>query len=76
MRPRVSAGTTGAQGAFQDLDLLAQRRLRHAKALGGAAEVTLFGDSHEIPEMPQQPEIYHRSNVNRKLFMDIFWISP
>ena len=51
-----------AQRAFQDLDLLAQRWLRHAKALGGAAEVTLFGDGHEIPEMAQQPEIYHGYN--------------
>jgi hypothetical protein len=61
-----------AERAFQDLDLLAQRRLRHAKALGCAAEVTLFGDSHEIPEMAQQPEIYHDQTDNLKLSMDIF----
>jgi len=60
------------QGAFQHLDLLTQWWLRHPEALGCTAEVTLFGDCHEIPEMPQQPEIYHRSDVNRKLFMDIF----
>jgi hypothetical protein len=64
-----------AQCALQDLDLLAQRGLRHTQALGCAAEMTLLGDSHEIPEMAQQPEIYHGSNDNLKLFMDIFWIS-
>jgi len=56
--------------------LLAQRRLRHAQPLGGAAEVALFGDGHEIPEMAQQPEIYHGSNTNLKSSLDIFWISP
>jgi hypothetical protein len=63
------------EGAFQDLDLLAQRGLRHAQALGCAAEVALFGHGHEIPEMAQQPEIYHGSNTNLKSSLDIFWIS-
>jgi hypothetical protein len=52
--------------------LLAQRWLRHAQALGRAAEVALFGDGHEIPEMAQQPEIYHGSNANLKSSLDIF----
>jgi hypothetical protein len=38
---------------FQLANLLAQRRLRGAKARCGAREVEFFRDGHEVPEMPQ-----------------------
>ncbi|GAA3778497.1 hypothetical protein GCM10022206_16830 [Streptomyces chiangmaiensis] len=34
-------------------DLLGQRRLGHVQPLRGAAEVTLLGDSDEVPEVPE-----------------------
>jgi hypothetical protein len=34
-------------------DLLGQRRLGHVQPLRGAAEVTLLGDSDEVPEVSQ-----------------------
>jgi hypothetical protein len=42
-----------AQLLLQRLDLLAQRRLRDAQHLGGAAKVQLFGDGDEVAQMTQ-----------------------
>ena len=36
---------------LQMLDLLAERGLRGVEPLGGASEVQLFGDSHEVTQM-------------------------
>ncbi|GAA3148461.1 hypothetical protein GCM10020001_084800 [Nonomuraea salmonea] len=40
-----------ADGAFELLDVPAERRLRHAQAVGRAAEVQLFGDRDEGPDL-------------------------
>jgi hypothetical protein len=37
---------------LQRFDLLAERRLRDAKTLGGAAEVQFLGQDHEIAQLP------------------------
>ncbi len=48
-----------AERLFQHLDLLAERRLRHAEPLGRLAEMLLVGDGQEVRKMAQQPEIDH-----------------
>ncbi|KOQ36381.1 hypothetical protein ABW37_27645 [Achromobacter xylosoxidans] len=47
-----------AQVLLQQLDLARQRRLRHAQALGGAAEVQFLGHGDEAFELAE----FHRSN--------------
>ena len=42
-----------ADGALEPPDLLAQRGLRGANPRRRAREIQLFGDGHEIPQMPQ-----------------------
>jgi hypothetical protein len=49
-RPREQLA---AQLVLQQPDLVAQRRLGHVEPLGGAAEVQLLGDRHEIAELTQ-----------------------
>src|SRR5215467_11189266 len=39
--------------ALHRLDALTERRLLHAKSLGGARNVSFLGDSDEIPAVPQ-----------------------
>ena len=46
------------QRALQLLDLLRQRRLRHAQSLGGAPEMQFLGDSHEVAELPQVDAVF------------------
>jgi hypothetical protein len=41
------------QLAFDCLDALTERRLLHAKALGGPGDMPLLGDRDEVPEVPQ-----------------------
>ncbi len=53
-----------AERLLQDLDLLAERRLRHAEPVGGPAEMPLLGDREEVPEMAQEPEVDHRQVSN------------
>ncbi|MDT4884639.1 hypothetical protein FQZ97_1207980 [compost metagenome] len=48
---------------FQHLNLLAQGRLRHAKPLGRTAEILLFGDGQEQPEVTDQTEIDHDYSI-------------
>ncbi|MNY83080.1 hypothetical protein D3C86_2255920 [compost metagenome] len=48
---------------LEDLDLFGQRRLRHAQALGGAAEALLLGHREEQPEVPDQAEIDHGFSI-------------
>ena len=49
-RPREELA---AQLVLQQPDLVAQRRLGHVEPLGGAAEVQLLGDGHEVAELTQ-----------------------
>ncbi len=46
---------------LEHLDLLAERRLGHAKALRRSPEMPFLGYREEIPEMAEQPEIDHRT---------------
>src|SRR5262249_51002278 len=48
-----------AERLLQHLDLLAERRLRHAEPLRRLAEVALLGHRQEIGEVSQQPEVDH-----------------
>jgi len=48
-----------ADQLLQHLDLLTERRLRHAQALGRPAKMLLVGDGEKVPEVPQQPEVDH-----------------
>jgi hypothetical protein len=43
---------------FEQLDLPAQRRLRHVQAFGGAPEVQLFRDRHEAADLA---DLEHRA---------------
>ena len=45
--------------AFERFDLLGQRRTGGAEPFGGAAEVQLFGDGDEVPQLTQ----LHRKSV-------------
>jgi len=38
---------------LQDLDLAAERRLRHVQVLGRAAEVQLLGHGHETAQLAE-----------------------
>ena len=40
---------------FEPHDLLAERRLRHPLALGGAGETPGLGDRDEVPELVKSP---------------------
>jgi hypothetical protein len=42
-----------AELLFQPADLLAERGLHDVQALGGTAEVELFGHSHEVAQMAE-----------------------
>ncbi|HUL80905.1 MAG TPA: hypothetical protein VL131_02120 [Gammaproteobacteria bacterium] len=42
----------GTDGALQPPDLLAQRGLRGTNPCRRAREIQLFGDGHEVPQMP------------------------
>ncbi|MOA57815.1 hypothetical protein D3C78_1820630 [compost metagenome] len=48
---------------LEDLDLLGQRRLRHAQAPGGATEALLFGDGEKQPEVPNEAKVDHRLSI-------------
>jgi hypothetical protein len=53
----LSAATVAEEQAlaelgFQAADLLADGRLRDRDALGGAGEVALLGDRHEVGKLP------------------------
>jgi hypothetical protein len=42
-----------AEVALELPDLLGERRLGNVQALGGASEVELFGDGHEVAQIAQ-----------------------
>lgn len=50
---RMAHEQGGADLAFQRLDLLAERRLLDAEPFGGAGDVALARDGHEVAEMAQ-----------------------
>jgi hypothetical protein len=49
-----------AELGFQAVDLLADGRLRDRDAVGGAGEVALLGDRHEVGELPQ----FHKQSLS------------
>jgi len=57
--PAVAVEEADLQVAFERLDLLGQRRAGDAEPCGGAAEVQLFGDGDEVPQLTQ----LHRQSV-------------
>jgi len=59
-----------ADHLFQATDLLAQRRLRDPKTLGGLAEMQRLSDHKKIPEMPDLDFLAHI----RRILMSIFQI--
>src|SRR5262245_61558971 len=50
---RLAAEELHVELAFDRLDLLTEWRLLHPKALGGARDVTFFGDGDKVTQMPQ-----------------------
>jgi hypothetical protein len=68
--PAVSAAPLGwrrnsskPSSFFQQADLVAQRRLLHVQALGGAREMLLFGHHQEIAQVSQ----FHGSMISHLL---------
>jgi hypothetical protein len=53
-----------AQAALHPLDRPGERRLGHAQAGGGAPEVQLLGDGHEVPQLAHL-QLVHRSILRR-----------
>jgi len=50
---RFAAEQLHVEFAFQRLDLLAERRLLHAKPFSGARDVPFLSDRNEISEVPE-----------------------
>ncbi len=57
---RLAAEELHLQFRFQRLDLLAQRRLLDAQALGGAGDVAFLGHGNEVAQVPQIHDIQFR----------------
>jgi hypothetical protein len=53
---RYTLGQRDAQVPLLRLDLLGQRRSRHAQPLGGPGETPLLGHREEVPQLPQLHE--------------------
>ncbi|GAB3904708.1 hypothetical protein GCM10027612_73040 [Microbispora bryophytorum subsp. camponoti] len=50
--PGVAPEQIGAQLPFERTDGRRQARLRDVQTIGRPSEVALFGDRHEVPELP------------------------
>jgi hypothetical protein len=51
--PAIAVEQADFQVAFERLDLLGERRTRDMQPLRRATEVQLFGDGHEVAQLPQ-----------------------
>ena len=69
---RATDGIVVARGSLLDIEhlqpeeitnLLRYRRLRNAKAIGGAAEVSRLGYGQEIPQVTHLNRIVHRAHA-------------
>ena len=63
--PAAAVEECGAEGAFESLDLPAERRLRDAQAPRGASEVQFIGHRREIPALLQIEPGRHAVKVRR-----------
>ena len=55
---RLSVKELRIKLALDRLDALAERRLLHAKPLGGTRDVPFLGDGDEIPKVPELHSVY------------------
>lgn len=62
---------THAELVFEAFDLAREGRLRDAEALGGAADVPLFGDGDEVAELREA----HAGGVARDAIPNRYWIA-
>jgi hypothetical protein len=66
---RKALKQANAQLLLQELDLLAERRLRDAEVFGGMRETAVIGDGYEISQMPE----FHVYPLDMDVAMNIYW---
>jgi hypothetical protein len=74
--PGLTLEQFGSERFFDLLDSSGKGRLCDVAAVGGTREVTLLGNHHDKPHLPQLDLGLHTDNVRQKRESDLFLFEP